>query len=79
MKITRVSQISGIERTMDINVTQEQLDKWEDGEFIQRVMPHLTTNEREFIMTGITSEEWDHIFERNIYGCDEPGDDEPAF
>lgn len=73
MKITRISQVSGIERTMDIDVTQEQLDKWEAGELIQWVMPHLTTNEREFIMTGITAEEWDHVFERNME------DDEPEF
>jgi len=78
MKITRVSQVSGIERTMDIDVTQEQLDLWEAGEFIQWVMPNLTTAEREFIMTGITSEEWDHIFERNME-IDDPLGDEPAF
>jgi len=68
-----------IERTMDIDVTQEQLDKWEAGEFIQWVMPHLTTSEREFIMTGITSEEWDHIFERNMIEDNDSIHDEPAF
>ena len=26
--------------------------------FIQEAMPHLTPDEREFIMTGITAEEW---------------------
>jgi hypothetical protein len=25
-------------------------------------MPHLTPDEREFIMTGITEEEWDELF-----------------
>lgn len=78
MQITRVSQVSGIERTMEIQVTQEQLDKWKEGEFIQWVMPHLTTDEREFIMTGITAEEWDHIYERMMEE-DDPLDDEPAF
>lgn len=48
--------------TKDINVTQEQLDEWQQGGLIQNVMPHLTADEREFIMTGITSEEWDSIF-----------------
>lgn len=62
MKITRKSQVSGIERTLDINITEEQLKRWESGEFIQRVAPHLTDNEREFIMSGITQEEWDNAF-----------------
>ena len=25
-------------------------------------MPHLTPGEREFILTGITDEEWDELF-----------------
>lgn len=62
MEITRTSQLSGIERTLDIPVTQEQLDKWNAGEHIQRVMPNLTAGQREFLMTGITNEEWDEAF-----------------
>jgi hypothetical protein len=51
--------ISGIERTMDIPVTQEQLDNWNQGMLIQDAMPNLTPDEREFIKTGITNDEWD--------------------
>jgi hypothetical protein len=29
---------------------------------IQDAFPTLTADEREFILTGITSEEWDEIF-----------------
>lgn len=50
--------ITGEKRTKEINVTQEQLDAWENGAYIQDVMPHLTPAEREFIITGITEEEW---------------------
>ena len=40
-------------------LTQEQLDQYESGDvLIQDVLPHLTPAEREFIMTGITDEEW---------------------
>lgn len=54
--------LSGVERTMNIDVTFEQLHQWEvEGQPIQRVMPHLTAAEREFIMTGITDEEWQQM------------------
>lgn len=37
-------------------------DRWKAGERIQIAFPFLTAYEREFIKTGITSEEWDAIF-----------------
>ena len=62
MLITRISQVSGIQRTKEIDVTEEQLQQWQNGALIQRVMPHLSDDDKEFIMTGITQEEWDTIF-----------------
>jgi len=54
--------LTGIERTMNIDVTFEQLHQWEvGGKPIQQVMPHLTDDEREFLMTGITAEEWEQM------------------
>jgi len=61
MKITRTSIVTGIERTQDIPVTQEQLNEWESGTLIQKVMPELTPSQREFIMTGMIDEEWDNM------------------
>lgn len=58
MKITRTSPFSGKVNTMDIDITEEQLKQWHDGRLIQHAMPNLTPDEREFIMTGITPEEW---------------------
>jgi len=65
MKITRESSLTGIIRKKDIPVTQEQLDRWVAGELIQNAMPELTEDEREFIKTGATPEEWENVFERN--------------
>ena len=62
MLITRKSDYSGIERTLDIPVTEEQMQAYQNGGMINRVMPHLTADQREFIMTGIIKEEWDKIF-----------------
>ena len=37
---------------------KESTDYWQNGKSIQNAMPYLTADEREFIMTGITPEEW---------------------
>ena len=62
MIITKTSSLSGIERTLDIPITEKQFKAWEDGELIQNVMPHLTPSEREFLITGVVQEEWDEMF-----------------
>jgi hypothetical protein len=65
MLITKKSILSGIERTLDIPVTQEELDKWNSGMLIQEAMPNLSPDQREFILTGIVSDEWDSTFEED--------------
>ena len=69
MQITRTSKLSGIQHTREIDVTQEQLDEWQrdkltDGpkRFIQNALPHLSADDREFLMTGVTPEEWEEAF-----------------
>ncbi|MDP6991347.1 MAG: hypothetical protein QGF89_01525 [Candidatus Marinimicrobia bacterium] len=47
---------------MDIDVTEEQIASWQGGELIQNAMPNLSADEREFIKTGITPEEWENVF-----------------
>ena len=70
MLITRKSIISGNVNTMDINVTHEDFAKLESGWLIQSAMPHISADEREFIMTGITPQEWD-----TEMGCEDDEDD----
>lgn len=62
MIIKKKSMVSGIEHEREIAVTQEQLDDWRSGTKIQHAMPNLSADDREFLMTGITPEEWDHVF-----------------
>jgi hypothetical protein len=63
MLITRRSGLSGKINSLEIDVTQEQMDEYEKGgKLIQSVFPSLTSDEREFIMTGITRQEWDESF-----------------
>ena len=62
MLIRRTSILSMKTRTMDIPVTKAQLQSWEfGGELIQNAMPDLTPDQREFIKTGITSDEWEEL------------------
>ena len=58
MKVTRTSVLSGVTRTLDLPITEDDLRAWNGGMLIQDACPDLSDDEREFIMTGITSEEW---------------------
>ena len=62
MLITRKSLISGNINTMSLPITEEQYNAWEQGTLVQDAMPHLSPDEREFVMTGITPEEWAETF-----------------
>ncbi len=59
MEIIRKSMLSGITRTMELPITEEDYQEWLSGALIQEAMPHLTDDEREFLITGITADEWD--------------------
>lgn len=61
MKITRTS-VFGVTRTKDLPVTPEQISRWEQGELAQNVFTQLNAEEREFIISGNTTEDWDRIF-----------------
>ena len=62
MEITRRSMLTGTERTIDIPVTHTQLARWQAGELIQHVMPELSSEEREYLITGITPEEMEMLY-----------------
>lgn len=74
MLITRTSILSNHTTTRDILLTEEnilhfsQLRQRTDNTWyhptllIQQAFPNLSPNDREFIMTGITPEEWSNLF-----------------
>lgn len=62
MLITRKSPFTGKTHTREIPVTEEQLSAWRLGEFIKTAMPNISAEDREFIKTGITPEEWNETF-----------------
>ncbi len=61
MLVTKVSMFSGVSHTLDIPVTQEQLDSWLGGKLIQVAMPNLSPDDREFLITGMTPDEWEEM------------------
>lgn len=66
MLISRTSPLTGKVNTMDLNITPEQLERFnkrhEQRVLAQDALPHLSPAEREFLMTGYTQEDWDKMF-----------------
>lgn len=70
MLITRISQISKTHNSMELDITYEQLDRVNNRhlskELIQDIVPNLSKEEREFLITGITPEEWNKMFNMDL-------------
>ena len=84
MKITKRSIYSGKTHTLEIPISTDQYDRYIEGkEVIQKIMPELSAELREFLINGTTPEEqkeldeiWDGVFgneEGDLEDCG-PGD-----
>ena len=63
MKITKRDPFSGKMNTLDLPVTEEQMKNYtERGMKAQFAFPHLSADDREFIMTGIMADSWAEAF-----------------
>jgi hypothetical protein len=64
--ITRRSPFTGKIHQMEIPMSVLEFSKreilWQTGMLIQDAFPMLDADQREFIKTGITPEEWDAAF-----------------
>lgn len=62
MLIQRTSIYSGKVNEMEIPITFDELCEWaKSGDIIQIKLPNLTMSQREFLLSGMTDEEWDEI------------------
>lgn len=59
MIVRRPNMFTGKVRELELNVTQEQIHRWQSGELIQNVFPDLSTDEREFLISGLLPDEWE--------------------
>ena len=64
IEVARVSPLTGKTNFMVINTTQDQINEWNNPnrkKLIQDIFHDLTVDEREFIQTGYTPEDWKAI------------------
>jgi len=59
MIVRRPNMFTGKVRELELNVTQEQIDRWQNGELIQNAMPQLSRDECEFLISGLLPDEWE--------------------
>jgi len=45
-----------------VKVPRNEYDKWLDGELIQRAMPSVSADDREFLISGVSPEGWKQTF-----------------
>jgi hypothetical protein len=66
MTIARKSPFNGQINKMTIPLSEKEFNRcaadWQNGTLIQDAFPMLNADEREFIKTGITPEEWEKMF-----------------
>lgn len=63
MLVKRTSPFSGITRERELDITPEQWTQYTKGEgLIQNIFHNLSASDREFIITGITDDEWNDTF-----------------
>lgn len=65
MRIVRTSALTNRLHIRELPVTEQEIARWQSGELAQNVWPHLTAEQREFIMTGVTPSEWETAFGPN--------------
>ena len=70
IRLERTSLLTGNVSTMDLKTTQEKLDIFFKGPknerpLIQDLFSELTMDEREFIQTGATPDEWAEVERQN--------------
>lgn len=58
MLIVKSSTLTDKIHAREIDVTIEQVENWQGGMLIQEAMPDLSIDDREFIQTGTTADEW---------------------
>jgi hypothetical protein len=62
MKITMTHPVTREDNEMDLNITSEQMNEWQNGTLIQKALPHLTSDEREFLLTGLLPGEFERMY-----------------
>lgn len=62
MLIKRQSPVTGQINEREIDVTEQQMQSFKNGAMIQDAFPSISASDREFILSGMTDEDWTHVF-----------------
>lgn len=62
VRVTRRSPLTGQNNTMELPMTRQQWQTWCDPGLAQNRAPHLSPDQREFLMSGYTPEDWVAMF-----------------
>ena len=66
MQVTRMSIITGIFHCMELDITEEQLNEINSPKtkrrLMQEIVPNLTAEEREFLITGMNPREQKELY-----------------
>ena len=63
VRVTQTSILTGNQSSMLLPLRQGQIEHWlNSGTNVQDAFPWLSANVREFLMTGITPDEWNATF-----------------
>jgi hypothetical protein len=69
MLVKKQSVITGDINEMDLDVTQAELLRHIGGELAHKIWPQMSPPDREFMISGVTPQEWDEAF--RCEGCEE--------
>lgn len=58
LRVTRRSLLTRQYNTMELPITEAQIQDWANGVLVQVAMPQLSRELREFLISGATPQEW---------------------
>lgn len=73
LKMQKVCSVSG--NLYIIKIHKDVYYKWTAGVHIQDVMPELSNEQREFLISGTTPDEWNDIFKKTPEDYEEEWED----
>lgn len=62
VRVWATSGLTGKEHQRDMEIALDDWHAYHDGQLVQVCFPYLSADDREFLITGSTPEEWDELF-----------------
>lgn len=69
MLLSKKHPFTGVVNSLELDTTPEELLSWQQGAMAQQAFPRLSPDEREFVISGLLSGEFDKLFEEEEEGA----------